>query len=208
MEERYDPWNPLPAFIDVGERNRAFVNNVVITLNILNYSICESRKRSGGISRFKPDRTERFLGKELGGTLLAFRSGKGVLVGLPGTLYLPLFLAHVQGYLSQVCGHFCPLSQINIQNIVINSQILDDEGNEARIDLNALHARAPGVVCYTPEQFPGARLTLGHYSINLFQSGKYVLPGVKNMNGILEASQIFLHFFNQHRDAVLLPPAQ
>lgn len=198
--EPYDVWVPLPQSTEIqGASRPLIINNVVVTLNVENYVPNNQKTRTPGASRFKPDRTERFLGENFSGTVLIFRSGKGVIVGLTGTEHLPLFLAHVQGYLSQACGHFCALTRIGVQNIVVNSQLTDAEDRDVRVNLHALRDRAPCTVSYTPEQFPGARLTLGAYSVNLFQSGKYVLPGVKNMKSVLEANRMFLDFIRPHR---------
>lgn len=202
--ESYDFWVPLPKSTEIEGLSRPLIiNNVVVTLNVDNYVPSNQKTRTPGASRFKPDRTERFLGEDFSGTVLIFRSGKGVIVGLTGTAHLPLLLAHVQGYLSQVCGHFCALRRIGIQNIVVNSQITDEKGNDVRVNLHALRDRAHCTVSYTPEQFPGARLTLGTYSVNLFQSGKYVLPGVKNIKCVLEANRMFLDFIEPHRPSIL-----
>jgi len=203
--ESYNPWVPLPETTKVDRRGvlDININNVVVTLLVENYSPSNNKARTPGASRFKPDETIRFLGKAFSGTMLVFRSGKAVTVGLTGTAHLPLFLAHTQAYLSEISGHFCPLSHVGIQNIVVNSQLTDMDGNKVRVNLHALRDRANDFVSYEPEQFPGARLTLGEYSVNLFQSGKYVLPGVKSMTGVLHANQQFLDFIEKHRSYII-----
>jgi len=209
--ELFNPWEPLTTAASSRPGSAPYeINNVVCTCKVNNYYPLTSKPRTRDQSRFKPDDTRKFSDPQITGTFLIFKSGRVVIVGLKGTEHLPIFLAHLQRYLSQNCGYYVFLSDISIQNIVVDSRILTEDGERVSVDLAKLQELESDKVTFVPEQFPGARVTLMtgesndiKYSINLFQSGNYVLPGIKDMAGVLVANDLFLDFIMPLRSQIL-----
>lgn len=190
-------WEPLTtdAGITRDGAETLKIVNVVVTTFVENYVRQKKVVHKSTSTRFRPDRMLRFAG--LDGTCLVFRSGKAVIVGLNGTKSLPLVLAHMQGVLARLCGHFVRLTRPRIQNIVVTSNL----AGVTHVDLTSLAQRAGAYVTYIAEQFPGARITIAGsqcLSVNLFQSGNYVIPGVKSMDMVKAANNQFLEFMDAH----------
>lgn len=207
MQERSknDPVVPMAMWtdaLDFSVEENVSVVNVVVTVKILGYKPLLSTACSPGAARFLPDRRLKFMGLE--GTCLVFRSGRGVIVGLSGVDVLPLFLANVQAVLAQECGEFYTLTPPCIQNIVVSTTLPNRlrDPNVKTVDLHKLARCCPEMVTYIPEQFPGARITLiknsKSISINLFQSGKYILPGIKNLMDVKVTNALFLDFYSTY----------
>lgn len=117
-------------------------------------------------------------------------------MGLPRLSILGMALALLQAYLTehQKNGkrNLIPIKNVQVENFVCHG-VLDKPA-----DLTCLKDLRPNHVTYVKSVFPGARVALGrNISVNLYESGKYVIAGQKSIQDFNRAANDFVQFLKE-----------